>query len=163
MKHGDAKFYWRATVGLLHKLEDTLLVGMLAAMLLLAFGQIIARNLFQTGIVWGDLAVKVMVLWVGLVGAMVAARQNKHITIDTLSRYLPPKLKRPISAVLNLFAAVACGVAAYASFRFVHMEYLDGAKAFGNVPIWITAAVIPLALGVMALRYLMMMMDRGSR
>jgi TRAP-type C4-dicarboxylate transport system permease small subunit len=153
MKHSHGKSGFTEMLRFLYKVEDSLLVGLLTAMLMLAVVQILARNLFQSGLVWGDVAVRIMVLWVGLIGAMVATRQNKHITIDILSRYLPPRFSRPINAILNLFSAMVCGTAAYFSFRFVRFEYIDGAAAFGSVPLWVAESVIPLALSVMALRY----------
>ena len=42
---------------------------------------------------------------------------------------------------------------AYASFQFVYYEYVDGAIAFGLVPAWICELIIPLASGLMAVRY----------
>lgn len=41
-------------IGLINKLEDTLLVVILTTMIVLAGYQIVARNLFTNGIVWID-------------------------------------------------------------------------------------------------------------
>ncbi|TNF86538.1 MAG: TRAP transporter small permease subunit, partial [Gammaproteobacteria bacterium] len=71
----------------LHRAEDALLVILLTAMIVLACTQILLRNFFDSGIVWIDPLLRVMVLWIGLVGATVATRHNKHIRIDLLSRY----------------------------------------------------------------------------
>ena len=49
-------------------IEDGLLVVLLSSMILVAAYQVIARNFFDTGILWGDGMVRVLVLWVTFVG-----------------------------------------------------------------------------------------------
>ncbi len=159
MKHQTVKFDLKGVAAFLNRLEDAFLVSILTAMLVLASVQILARNFFQSGILWGDILVRVMVLWVGLVGAMVAARQNQHISIDIVSRLLPQRMKKAVNAVLNLFAAVVCGIVAHSSLRLVRLEYLDGAVAFGAIPTWTLESIIPLSFGVMALRYFVLMLS----
>ncbi len=77
-----------AVTRFLHRLEDSLLVILLTTLILLASTQIFLRNLFDTGLVWIDPLLRVMVLWLGLLGAAVAAREHKHIQIDILTRLL---------------------------------------------------------------------------
>lgn len=159
MKHQSVKFDLKGVAEFLNHLEDAILVSLLAAMLVLASAQILARNFLQAGILWGDYLVRVMVLWVGLVGAMVAARRNQHISIDIVSRILPQRMKKAVNAVLNLFAAVVCGLVAYYSLRFVRLEYLDGAVALGAIPTWTLELIIPISFGVMTLRYFVLMLS----
>ncbi|MEE9496210.1 MAG: TRAP transporter small permease [Desulfobacterales bacterium] len=140
----------------LHRIEDGILVAILTLIIGLAAFQILLRNFFGAGIVWGDMLVRVLVLWIGLVGAMVAARQNKHISIDLVARYLPRRFNLPVKAFVELFVAVVCTLAAFYSYVFVRSEFYDGGPAFGQVPVWVCEAIMPVAFGVMALRYLMM-------
>ena len=41
---------------------------MLGGMIVLAFGQIVLREVFETGFVWADELIKLMVLWLAMVG-----------------------------------------------------------------------------------------------
>ena len=50
-------------------IENAILVSVLTSMVLVATYQVIARNFFDTGLLWGDALVRVLVLWVALVGA----------------------------------------------------------------------------------------------
>lgn len=140
----------------LYRLEDGILVGLLLLMIVMAVTQILLRNLFDTAIVWGDVLVRILVLWVGLVGAMVASRQGNHINIDILDRYLPGRAKTVVNFVVELFTALICSGVTYFSLRFVQMEYLDGGMAFARVPAWVCEAIIPFAFVVIALRYFML-------
>ena len=71
----------------LHRAEDALLVLLLSAMIVLAATQIMLRNFFDSGFVWIDPLLRVLVLWLGLIGATVATRNNRHIRIDLLSGF----------------------------------------------------------------------------
>lgn len=141
---------------ILHLLEDSLLIGVLAAMLLLAVFQILMRNFMDCGIVWGDAAVRILLLWVGLTGAMVAGRNQRHISIDIVTRYLPERWKRIVNAGVALATGLVCGIAAWHAAHFVQMEFAGGAVAFGQVPVWACGAIIPVCFGVLTLRYLNM-------
>ena len=159
MKHQTSKFDLQRIAAFLNGIEDAILVCMLTALLLLASAQILVRNFLQAGFLWGDILVRVMVLWVGLFGAMVAARRNQHISIDIVSRALPQRLKTIVNAVLNLFAALVCGIVAYSSLRLIRLEYIDGAIAFGSIPTWFLESIIPFSFAVMALRYILLMLS----
>lgn len=144
---------------LLHKIEDALLVSLLLLMIGLAVFQIVLRNGFDAGIVWADPLIRVLVLWLGLIGAMVASRTDNHISIDIISKYLPPGLKRFTSLLVYLFTASVCALMTWHSARFVIMEKADGMSAFFSVPIWLCELVIPFAFGIIAIRYLLFFLE----
>jgi len=125
-------------------------------MLAMAISQILMRNLFEAGIIWGDILVRILVLWVGLAGAMVASRRGNHINIDILSRYLPERAGNTVKSAVEFFTAAVCSVAAVYTLRFVKMEFDDGGMAFAQVPTWICEAIIPIAFIVIALRYFLL-------
>ena len=56
--------------------------------MLLAVGQIVLRELFSTGFVWADELIKLMVLWLAMVGSIAASRDDRHIRIDALARLI---------------------------------------------------------------------------
>lgn len=135
-------------------IESFFLLFFLLTAILLASSQILLRNFFDSGIFWADSALRILVLWIGMIGAMYASRNRNHIRIDVLSNYLPAKLQQNISHVTDFITAIVCGIAAFYSIEFVQYEYEEGLIAFANVPVWLCAAIIPLAFIVMALRYL---------
>ena len=133
--------------------ETFLLLFFLLGAILLASTQILLRNFFDSGIFWADSALRILVLWIGMTGAMFASRNKKHIRIDILSHYLPEKLRDNIWRVTELITAIVCGITAYYSIQFIQYEYEDGLIAFANVPVWLCETIIPFAFIVMALRY----------
>ena len=94
-----------------------------------------------------------LVLWLGLIGAMVASRSDNHISIDIVSKYLPRGLQRFTRLLIYLFTTFICALMTWHSARFVLMEKADGMSAFFSVPVWICELVIPAAFGIITIRY----------
>lgn len=139
---------------LARRAEDGALVALFLCMMLVAVAQILLRNLFSSGIVWGDSLVSMMVLWTALFGAMAASREDAHIRVEMATRFLPEKLRRAASGLTSWFAAAVCGFLCYASGSFFAMEYADGLDSVASVPSWVFVAILPAAFGIMAFRHL---------
>ena len=151
-KHLQKSFLERSRM-IIFRVEDSILVGLLLLMIIMAVLQIFLRNLFVSGIVWSDVLVRTLVLWLGLMGAMVASRQGNHINIDIMDRYLSERTKIVVKFIVELFTALICLIAAYFSLEFVQMEFVHGGEAFAKVPVWLCEAIIPFAFAVIAIRY----------
>lgn len=140
----------------LHRVEDTLLVVLLAAMIGLAATQIVLRNLFDSGFVWIDPILRVLVLWLGLLGAMVATRYDKHISIDLLSRFIDGKPQYLLQAAVEQISAWTCLIIAVYGFNWIHLDFVDGLVTFAGIPAWLLEVIVPLSFAVIGLRYLLM-------
>jgi TRAP-type C4-dicarboxylate transport system permease small subunit len=136
-------------------LEDALLIILLVAMILVAGTQIVLRNLFDGAIVWADPLLRVAVLWVGMIGAMVATRSDKQISIDVLSRFLPQRWKFRIRVITDLFTAAVSAVVAWSAFRLMMGDREAGGMSISFVPVWICESILPVAFALIALRYLL--------
>jgi TRAP-type C4-dicarboxylate transport system permease small subunit len=145
---------------LLSLAEDAVLVVLLAAMILIAAAQILLRNFLDMGLAWGDQALRVMVLWLGLVGAVAASRDNKHINIEVLLRFMPQPAKVVSQAVVALFTVFVCAVIAFYACRFVYLDYRMGTLAFGNLPAWVVEIILPVGFSLIALRYCCLAADQ---
>lgn len=135
------------------RLEESLLVIILLTTIIFAVTQIFLRNFFHAGIPWGDSLVRILVLWLGLIGAMIASRNHRHIKIDLLSRHLSTVNQLRLQRFTDIIAASVCCVVAWYAFRFVSIEYQDGIRAFGKVPVWLTEVIIPVGFLVMTIRF----------
>lgn len=136
-------------------LEDGLLVLLLTLMILLATAQILLRNFFDTGLSWGDPALRLAVLWIALLGAMAATREHNHISVDILSHFLSEKNQQRVKRVTSLFASIVCMLISWHAVRLVLIEKQEGTIAFSAFPTWIGESIIPIGFGIMALRFLL--------
>jgi TRAP-type C4-dicarboxylate transport system permease small subunit len=141
---------WDETLG---RVEKFLVVAMLSIMILLAFLQIILRNVFSTGISWGDPLVRYLVLWVGFIGASLASKEEKHITIEVFSRWFSGNGSRYLKAIPQLISAFICGLLTFAGWTFVQNEAQMGGTTFLEIPAWIPQVIIPITFALMTLRF----------
>ncbi len=135
------------------RLEDGILVTILAAMIVLAIGQVALRNVWGSGIGWADPLLRILVLWIALLGAMAATRDRNHISIDVLSKFLPTYLKNPAQLLTYWFTASICALLAWQGGRLVLLDYQEATTAFASIPAWACELIIPLGFGVMSLRF----------
>lgn len=150
-------------ITLFERVEDGILSVLLLTMITMAVLQIVLRNIFDSGIIWGDELVRILVLWTGLIGAMIASRSNNHISIDILSRYLSKQVKNAASLLTHLFTCAVCGTMTWFSLSFVIMEKQDGLNAFSKVPAWVCESIIPFAFAIISLRYLFLSISLAKK
>ena len=112
------------------------------------------RNLFSISILGTDNLVRHLVLWIGLSGALLATRLDKHIRIDALVRLLPASIRNIFLGSSALISALICGQLTWISWRFVLDERDFGAIAFFSVPTWIAQLCFPVGFGLMSVRFL---------
>jgi TRAP-type C4-dicarboxylate transport system permease small subunit len=144
------------TLRVLGSVEDVILVVLLAAMIGLAAWQIVLRNLFETAIIWGDPLLRILVLWVGFLGAVAATRDDRQINVDVASRFLGDPWRSRIRVLTDLFTATVSGILAWHALRFVRDAAAYDETAFASVPLWLAGSVLPIAFGLMAVRYLLL-------
>ncbi len=133
--------------------EDTALVVLLGSMVVLAFTQIVLRQFFDSGIGWADELIKIIVLWLAMVGSIAAARDNRHIRIDVLSHVLPGKLVILSRILVDLFAAAVCAVIAWQAWRYLQIEIEWQETVLEDTPAWIAHLVVPAAFLLISYRF----------
>ncbi len=135
------------------RVEQVFVTIMLTMMILMAFFQIVLRNFFNTGISWGDPLVRYLVVWVGFIGAAIATKEDKHINIDVVSRWLTAPGSNYIHIISHFISAVICGLLTLAAIKFIRFEAEMGGTAFFNLPVWVPEIIIPVTFGLMTLRF----------
>ena len=133
--------------------ENAALVSLLSAMMLLAVGQIVMREVFSTGLVWADELVKLMVLWLAMIAPVAACRDNRHIRIDALSHVLPKPFIRFSRVIVDLFAAVVCVIVAWQVYRYIQLEIEFEDTLLVDTPAWLIHSVVPVAFLLTAYRF----------
>lgn len=137
-----------------HRLEEGLLVLLVGGLLLLAFGQILLRNLFNVTWLWADPLVRYLVLWTSFLGALIATRQDRHIRVDAALRLLPGRWRHVAAAAGNAAATALCLGLTPIAVRYVLDERQYGGDAFLDIPRWVLQLIFPVAFGGMGLRFL---------
>lgn len=138
---------------LVYRFEDGLLAAAMLAMVVLAGLQVVLRSGFDEGVTWIEPALRALVLWIGMLGAITASRSGRHIHIDILTRVTPPAWRHRLEIVACVFTAAVCALIAWHGVRFVRLELEFAAAAFAGIPSWAVALILPAAFGLISLRY----------
>ena len=128
-------------------------------MLGLAFLQVFLRDTFHTGLPWGDVAARQLVIWVGFFGAYLATRSGRHFHIDVLTRFLGPRLRLWFNALSDIFAALICFFLVIASRTFVTVGLDPGATLFLGIPQTAAASIVPAGFGLITAQFLLRSID----
>lgn len=137
----------------LNAIEGGTLIALLTLMVLLAFLQVVLRNVFNAGILWADILLRHLVLWIGFLGAGLAASRHRHINIDALTRFLPERLRAATNVLTDLFAATICYFLFRASLTFISNEIADQTTVFGDIPAWYAQIIIPVGFGLLIVHF----------
>lgn len=147
-------FVWTARLDQLGRLlENVALVGLLSTMMLLGVGQIVLREVFDSSITWADELSRLTVLWLAMIAAIAACRENRHIRIDALSHLLPDSVIRYSRVLVDLFAAAVCGVIAWHAYRYLQLEIEFEDTVLGDFPAWVAHSVVPVAFALTGYRF----------
>jgi len=128
--------------------------------MLLAVGQIVLREVFDTGIIWADELVRLVVLWLAVMGAIAACREDRHIRIDALSHLFSDNVISGIRIVVDLFAAGVCAVIAWHAYRYLQLEIEFEDTVLVDTPAWMAHVVIPIGFAIFSYRFLVSVMKR---
>ena len=136
--------------------ENTALVVLLATMIGVSVFQIVNRQLLGGAftIAWADELVKLIVLWLAMVGSIAACRDNKHIRIDLITHVLSGPVVSWIKIVVDLFAAGVCAVIAWHSYRLIREEAGWGDTIFNDLPLWVFHVIVPVAFVLISYQFL---------
>ncbi|MET0230912.1 MAG: TRAP transporter small permease [Rhodanobacteraceae bacterium] len=135
----------------IERIETAIIAVLVLAMVVLAGAQILLRNLFETGFAWADPLLRAMVLWTAMLGALAAARDDKHIGLDLLTHFLHGRTRRIVRTIALLFAAAICAAMAWYGGKLVAVD-LDGGAPVGAIPGWVIELILPVGFALLALR-----------
>ncbi|OGF51294.1 MAG: hypothetical protein A2044_07255 [Candidatus Firestonebacteria bacterium GWA2_43_8] len=133
-----------------HKIENGFAMILLFAMALIPVIEMVFRKAFNTGIAGSIVYVQHLTLWVGFVGAIIATRDKRHLTITSLDEYLPEAGKKIAGIFRNFVSTAICFALFLASVQLVQSETIAGNLA---VPTWIMELILPIGFLIMSLRF----------
>ncbi len=128
----------------LGKVEGFFLSVFLLTMIVLAFVQVIMRDVFNAGLPWADTVVRHLVLWVAFLGATLATRLDQHLTLEVVTKYLPDRGRQIAAVVVKIFAAVISFYLFSASVAFLKEEISAGGKFVHLFPAWWVLTIMPI-------------------
>jgi TRAP-type C4-dicarboxylate transport system permease small subunit len=98
---------------------------------------------------------------VGFIGAALATSEQRHISIDALTKFLSPHVKHVVSVLTSLFALVVCLFLAAAAWTYLGEERAHGGDLVLSVPAWVAQVIIPAGYALMAVHFLVRVLENA--
>jgi len=138
--------------------EKALLIAFVLIMVSLSFLQVILRGFFSAGFLWADTFLRHMVLWIGFLGAAVAASQNKQFAMDAAHRFFEGRTKAAVAILTHIATGAICWILMRSSWDFLLNEKKSGAILFSfgesfHVPTWYAEVILPVGFGLILIHY----------
>ncbi len=99
--------------------EDWLALGLFWAMALAVFVQFFTRYVMNDSFAWTEEIATNLNVALVFVGAAMCVRMSRHIQVDFLYRYIPPKAGRLLATAVDLVRVVFFAYAAILVWRFM--------------------------------------------
>jgi tripartite ATP-independent transporter DctM subunit len=143
---GRLRWLWQA--------ENLLVALALAALMLLPLVEIVGRKLFHGGLNGGASLQQHLVLIIGLLGGMFAARDRRLLSLSTLTNFLTGRWQTFARVFSSAFATGITVFLCLAALQLVQSEKGGGKILAYGIPLWTVQLIMPLGFGVIALRLL---------
>jgi len=133
-------------------LENVLAFFAIFLLALFPFLEVIARTVFHTGVANSTEITHHLVLVLAFIGAIITARENKHLTL-TLNWKLPAGILKRIQVVNALINTTFCTAFAWISFSFL-LNAFSANEKISVFPLRWVVMVMPIGYMIMALRFI---------
>lgn len=153
MRSGRAEHAFRFACRWVDRLERLVLAGLVMGMVGLSAVQILLRNVWHTGLNWAEPLLGMALLWLTMLGALAAAGLGRHLSIDLAAALLPRRASVWVGRATSVFAAVVCGLLAWAAGRYLGFQREMDATDLLGWPIWKYYGIIPVAFWLMVFRF----------
>jgi C4-dicarboxylate transporter DctQ subunit len=140
---------------ILDRLEEWLVILMLAAMTLLTFTQVVLRYVFNSGFTWALELTTVFFAAMIFVGISYGVRVGAHIGVDALVSRLAPPARRAVSIFVVLLCLLYAGIVIYGAMGYVSKMHTVAVE-MEDLPIevWKVRSLLPLGYALLVLRFL---------
>src|SRR5690349_2159445 len=121
-------------------------------MMLLPLIEILVRRVFGRGVPGSGPIVQHLTLWVGFLGAAIAAREGKLLALASASLIPDGRFRRAMEAFAAAVAAAVSVILAWGGFELVNVERQAGTTLGAGIPTWVAQLVLPVGFALIAVR-----------
>jgi TRAP-type C4-dicarboxylate transport system permease small subunit len=153
---------WTRCVDALNGAVRVAVIAGFALIAALVMAQIVCRYVLLIPLPWSEEAARYLLVWVSLLAAALAFRDDSHIRLDVLLNRLGPRSRRRVAVVLRMiglgFAALLLtyGISQAKLGRFTNSPGL-------NISMFAAYCSIPVAAAVMILNILDCLLRQRAR
>ncbi|MBU0506023.1 MAG: TRAP transporter small permease [bacterium] len=143
------------------RIEKFILITTLISLLSFAFLQVVLRNVFDTAIHWGDVFNRMLVIWIGFFAATIAAKENRHLSLEVLTKFIPERALPVVNIFVQVFVIVVTAILTKASCGFFQDQIMFESSdlLFEGLPKAYFTIIFPIGFGLICFRYVVKLLE----
>ena len=138
---------------LVDAIEEGFIALLFAAMTLVTFSQVVARYVFNTGVVWALELTVYLFAWLVLFGMSYGVKVHAHLGVDALVKLFASRTQR-IFGLLVVAAGLIYGtILLIGSWQYVWKLFQIGIESEDlPIPQWVPMAILPIGVALLMFR-----------
>jgi TRAP-type C4-dicarboxylate transport system permease small subunit len=144
----------------LTKIEKAIAASSILILTIFLIIDIFSREIFRIGIPWAQKSAVYLMIWAGLLGAILTSEKAAHLRPEIADKLWGEKGRKLFIAIKNLVTALFCLTLAYYSVSYVRETHEMGdTNVIINIKMWVLQLILPYTFSSMALRHLRFVYD----
>ena len=140
---------------------EILAAALVAAEIVILFGGVVARYVFNHPLVWSDELASILFLWLAMLGAVIAFRRDEHMRMTAAVGSLPAPTRATFDLCATCAALAFLLLIAWPAYQYAQEETFITTPALSLNNAW-RAAALPSGIALMALFALLRIARAGS-
>lgn len=130
------------------KLVEALLAFLLLAMVVMVFGNVVLRYVFNSGIVVSEELSRFCFIWLTFIGAVLAMREGKHLGMDSVVRALSRRGRLICFTLSQAMVLGCCAMLVWGTWVQHDINATMAAPVTGLSMIWVYGATYVSGIGI---------------
>jgi len=105
------------------RLNQWLVIALMASMATLVFANVISRYVFSASMIWAEELTQYQMIWITYLGAGLALREGRHVAVDLLDQALAPRWQRALRAAMGALILAFLATLAVLGARMAHFAW----------------------------------------
>src|SRR5271168_3411578 len=145
----------------LGSLVEILAAALVALEIVVLFGGVVSRYVFDHPLVWSDEQASILFLWLAMLGAVIAFRRDEHMRMTAVVGMLPPRRRATLDTIATGAALAFLLLIAWPALQYAQEEVSITTPALEITNAW-RAAALPCCIALMAIFAVLRLARAGS-
>ncbi len=135
-----------------------LVIALMASMAALVFANVVARYLFNYSLIWVEELTQYQMIWIAYLGAGLALREGRHVAVDLIEQFLPPRARRLLRIALGVAMLAFLGTLTVLGAGIVAFTWNQETPVL-NIPTGVPYLGVPIGAAMCALHLVLVFRD----
>jgi C4-dicarboxylate transporter, DctQ subunit len=138
---------------MVNALEEGAIALLFAAMTLVTFSQVVARYVFNTGVVWALELTVYLFAWLVLFGMSYGVKVHAHLGVDAFVKLFSSRAQRVLGLLAVAAGLIYGAILLVGSWEYVWKLFRIGIESEDlPIPQWVPMAILPIGVALLMFR-----------